>query len=68
MVNAGRVKRKLPSLLIDGETADKAKWNAHNRIAYQLKQFKKRNPRKFDALTNKLIMVLEEFEEAVSAN
>jgi hypothetical protein len=68
MVNADRVKRKLPSLLIDGETTDKRHWAAHNRVVYQLQQLKKRNPQKFNTLTNKLLMVLEEFERAVSAN
>jgi hypothetical protein len=68
MVNADRVKRKLPSLLCNGSTTDKKQWNKHNKIVYRLQRFKKRNPEKFGSLYNKLIAVLEEFENAVFAN
>lgn len=68
MVDANRIKRKLPSLLINGETTIKKNWNDHNRVVYHIQQFKKRNPQKFNTLVNKLITVLEEFEKAVFAN
>ncbi len=36
------------------------------RSRYQLKQLKKKNPEKFDTLTNKIIADLTELEKAVS--
>jgi len=68
VVNSDRVKRKLPSLLIDGETTDKRNWTTHNRLVYRLQQFKKRNPQRYSFLANRLLTVLEEIEKAVSAN
>jgi hypothetical protein len=68
MVNAKHVKRKLPSLLCDGSTTNKGNWNQHNKIVYRLQRFKARNPEKFGTLYNRLIAVLEEFENAVFAN
>jgi hypothetical protein len=50
VVNADRVKRKLPSLLCDGPTTDKKQWNQHNKIVYRLQRFKRENPEKFSTL------------------
>ncbi|MGD0204699.1 MAG: hypothetical protein ABSC20_12455 [Candidatus Bathyarchaeia archaeon] len=66
MVDAERVKRKLPSLLIDGSTTKKKEQNSLMRYRYRLKRFQKRNPEKCDNLTNKLIDVLKEIKKAVS--
>jgi hypothetical protein len=41
-VNADRVKRKLPSLLVDGSTTKKKSWNSLMRYRYRFTQFKKR--------------------------
>jgi hypothetical protein len=65
MVNADRVKRKLPSLLLDGSTNNKKGWKAFMRSRYRLEQFKKKNPERFNTLTNKIIADLTEIEKAV---
>ncbi len=75
MVNADRVKRKLPSLLVDGpsacsSTAKKSKkknWNSLMYYRYRLGIFKANNPEKFNTLTNKLIADLTEFEKAINS-
>ncbi len=66
MVNADRVKRKQPSLLLDGDTDTKSGWRAFMRNRYRYEQFKKRNPEKFNTLTNKVIADLAEIEKAVN--
>lgn len=55
MVNADRVKRKVPSLLLDDCTNNKKGWKAFMRSRYRYEQYKKRNPEKFNTLTNKVI-------------
>jgi hypothetical protein len=67
MVNADRVKRKIPSLLIDGNTNNKKGWKAFMRYRYQFERFKKQNPEKFNTLTNKIMADLFELEKAVSS-
>jgi hypothetical protein len=66
MVNADRVKRKLPSLLCSGPTTDKKEWAKRHRIEIGLKRLKKRNPEKYHILETRLIRDLEEIEKAVS--
>ncbi|MGO8806611.1 MAG: hypothetical protein ACLQO7_08440 [Candidatus Bathyarchaeia archaeon] len=66
MVNADRVKRKLPSLLIDGNTTEKKSWNSLMRYRYRLSQFKRRNPEKFNSLTNRVLTDLANLEKAVN--
>ncbi len=68
MVNADRVKRKLPSLLVDNCSNRKNKkgWNRFMRTRRRLTNFKKRNPERFNTLTNKIIADLNELEKAVS--
>ena len=41
MVDADRVKSKIPSLLVEGSTNSKRGWRAFMRNRYHLKQFKK---------------------------
>jgi hypothetical protein len=67
LVNADRVKRKLPSLLVDGDTSKKANYNKFMRTRYRLSRFKRRNPERFNTLTNKVISDLAELEKAVSS-
>ena len=62
MVSVDRVKRKLPSLLCDGETGSRANDNRFMKYRYQLEQFKKRNPGRFNSLLNRLLSVLEELD------
>ena len=67
MVNADRVKRKLLSLLVDDcSNRHKEDWNKFMRSRYRLEQFKKKNPEKFNTLTNKIIADLTDLEKAVS--
>jgi len=49
LVNADRVKRKLPSLLVNGATTKKKSWNILIRYRYRFEQIKKHNPEKFNA-------------------
>ena len=66
-MNADRVKRKLPSLLVDDSTTKKKNWNSLMRYRYRFTQFKKRQPEKFNSITNHILADLEEFEKAVNA-
>jgi hypothetical protein len=62
MVNADRVKRKLPCLLCNGETSERKYNNAFMRNRYRVQQFMRHNPEKFNTLLNELVSVLEEIE------
>lgn len=66
MVNADRVKRKLPSLLIDDSTTKKEDWNSLMRYRYRFTQLKKRQPERFNSLTNRILVDLTELEKAVN--
>jgi hypothetical protein len=65
-VNADRVKRKLPSLLVDSSTTKKKSWNSLMRYRYRFIQFKKRHPEKFNAITNSILLDLTALEKAVN--
>jgi len=67
LVNADRVKRKLPSLLLDKNTNTPNGWKEFMRYRYHFEQFKRRNPEKFNSLTNRVLADLAEFEKAVNA-
>jgi hypothetical protein len=67
LVNADRVKRKLPSLLLDGDTNSKEGWRAFMRNRYCFEQFRVRKPEKFNTLTNKVTADLSELEKAVES-
>ena len=66
MVNADRVKRKLPSLLVEGSTTGKKNWNSLMRYRYRFTQFKKRQPDKFNSITNRVLADLKDLEKAVN--
>jgi hypothetical protein len=66
LVNADRVKRKLPSLLVDDTTTKKKGWNSLMRYRYRYTRFKKKHPERYNVLTNKLISDLVEIEKAVN--
>jgi hypothetical protein len=69
MVDADRVKRKLPSLLVSNcSSRNKKGWRAFMRMRYRFEQFKKHNPEKFNTLINRVIADLSELEKAVSLN
>lgn len=65
-MNADRVKRKLSSLLLDNNTNSSNGWKTFMRYRYPFEQFKRRNPEKFNSLTNRVLADLE-FEKAVNA-
>ena len=66
ILNADRVKRKLPSLLVDGSTTNKKSWNSLMRYRYRITQFKKRHPEKFSSITNRILINLADLEKAVN--
>jgi hypothetical protein len=66
MVNADRVKRKLPCLLSDGDTGKRESNNEFMRNRYRLVQFQKRNPRRFNSLTNQLCAILDEIDKEMT--
>jgi hypothetical protein len=66
LVNADRVKRKLPSLLVDGSTTEKKSWNSLMRYRYRFIQLKKRHPDKFNTLANRVLADLADLEKAVN--
>jgi hypothetical protein len=65
-LNADRIKRKLPSLLVDGSTTEKKSWNSLMRYRYRFIQFKKLQPEKFNFVTNRIILDLTDLEKAVN--
>jgi hypothetical protein len=66
LVNADRVKRKLPSLLVESSTTGKKSWNNLMRYRYRFTQFKKRHPEKFNSITNRILLDLADLERAVN--
>ena len=66
MVNADRVKRKLPSLLVDESTTKKKSWNSLMRYRYGFTQLKKRHPERFNTLTNRILSDLSELEREIN--
>jgi len=65
MVNADRVKRKLPSLLCDGSTTDKRQWAKRHRLENGLKRLRKHNPVNYQSLEQRLIRDLEALEREI---
>ena len=65
-MDADRVKRKLPGLLVDGSTTQKKSWNSLMRYRYRFTQFKKRQPEKFNSITNRILLDLTDLEKAVN--
>ena len=68
MVNASRVKAKIPSLLVNGSTTKKKSWNSLMRYRYRYDRFKKKNPEKFNTLMNRVIADLTKIEKAISVD
>jgi len=64
-LNANRVKKKIPALLIDGDSSQKPNYNKFMRLRYGFGQFQKRKPERCSELTNKLIHVLEEIDKEI---
>ena len=66
MVNADRVKRKLPSLLVDGSTTEKESWNSLMRYRYRFTQLKRQQPKKFNSITNRILQDVMDLDKAVN--
>jgi hypothetical protein len=66
MVNADRVKRKLPSLLCNGDTSKKENKNMFMRNRYRMIQFQKQNPQRFNCLINQFCAILDEIESEMA--
>jgi hypothetical protein len=64
-LNTDRVKKKIPALLIDGNSSEKANFNKFMRLRYGYAQFQKRNPQKCRNLTNELMGVLKEIDKEI---
>ena len=64
-MNADRVKRKLPSLLVDSSTTEKESWNRLIRYRYRITKFKKRQPERFNSITDRVLLDLTDLEKAV---
>jgi hypothetical protein len=65
MVNADRVKEKLPGLLVDAKTTKHKAWNEFMRNRYRLRKLMDRNPQRFNCLIVQLCEVLEEIEKEI---
>jgi hypothetical protein len=76
-LNADRVKRRLPSLLVSGPAnclknsksfslSKKQNWNRLMRTRYRVEQLKRKNPEKYNTLTNKLLADLSDVEKAIN--
>jgi len=65
LVNVECVVRKLLSFFVDSSTTNWKGWNSLIRYRYRCERFKKKNPEKFNTLTNTLIDDLNEFEKSI---
>jgi hypothetical protein len=65
MVNADRVKKKLPSLLCDGDTSERKNNDAFMRNRYRLRQLQKRKPQRFNCLINQLCTILDKINKEI---
>jgi hypothetical protein len=65
-LNADKIKRKLPSLLVDSSTTEKKSWNSLMRYRYRFSRLKKRQPEKFNSITNCILSDLNDLERAVN--
>ncbi len=69
MVNAKRLEKKLPSLLVDDcSRRHKKGWNDYMRIRNRLARFKKQNPERYNTITNRVVSDLGEWEKAVNTS
>ena len=67
MVNAARVKKKIPALLVNGNTSEKANYNKFMRMRYGFEQLSLENPNKYNAVVNKVVAALVEAEKAINS-
>ncbi len=66
MVNADRVKKKIPSLLVDDDTKSKVGWRNFMNKHYKYTQFRKCNPLVANAYINRIANDLKELYLAIN--
>lgn len=67
MVDAAQAKKKLPSLLVGNcSSRNKQGWKEYMRTRYRISSLKANNPKKYEALTNRFIAVLNDIEKAIN--
>ena len=66
MVNADRVKRKLPALLCNGDTSRREFNNDFMRNRYRLQQLRRHKPGRYNILTNELLKVLDKIDHELN--
>ena len=67
MVNAARVKKKIPSLLVNGNTTEKAYYNKLMRMRYGFIKLERKNRNKYNAVVNRVVAALVEAEKAINS-
>ena len=68
MVNAEKVKRKIPSVFVDNcSKSNRKEWNKFMRVRYRFLQWKKNHPEQAATLLNKLVADYKEIEQAVNS-
>ena len=67
MVNEDRVKRKLPTILVNGSLNQRQNFNDYQLTRYKLRRLEKKNPPKFKRVIRKAVKALEEIENALES-
>jgi hypothetical protein len=67
MVNQKRIIGKLPSLLVSGKTTSKSKHAEYKRLERGLRRLRRKNPEKFNTLTNEYVSAVQQIEAAVNS-
>jgi hypothetical protein len=66
IVDADRVKKKLPSLLVANcSRRNKKGWNDYRKVTYRISKLKRKKPSKYDSIINKVVAALNEAEKAI---
>ncbi|MDT8781517.1 MAG: hypothetical protein IAX22_02565 [Candidatus Bathyarchaeota archaeon] len=65
MVNSKRLESKLPGLLTDGPTTRKRNYNSRMRNRYRLSALKKNDPKLYNFLINRTVVLFVEWEKAL---
>lgn len=65
MVSKEKVEKKLPALLIDGETTSPTEWNEYQKKRQRLATYKKHHPREYESFTLRATLLLKEIDRAL---
>lgn len=66
MVNEERVKKKLPTMLVDGSLSRKQNFNQYYAVRYRISRLEHKNKPLFRASFRKVVKALEDFEKAMN--